>query len=79
MGDVSYALNVKVKHEQAWVLGISNNPESWYVSQNQKHYLIMDHDLANFNFLEKVTINIPINGVYVHDYGLLFVYPTVRM
>lgn len=44
-----------------------------------KHYLIMDHVLANFNFLEKVTINIPINGVYVHDYGLLFVYPTVRM
>lgn len=32
-----------------------------------KHYLIMDHVLANFNFLEKVTINIPINGVYVHD------------
>lgn len=36
-----------------------------------KHYLIMDHVLANFNFLEKVTINIPINGVYVHDHGLV--------
>lgn len=36
-----------------------------------KHYLIMDHVIANFNFLEKVTINIPINGVYVHDYGLV--------
>lgn len=35
MGDLSYALNVKVnKHEQAWALRTSNDPEI-YVSQNQ--------------------------------------------
>lgn len=44
-----------------------------------KHYLIMDHVLANFNFLEEVTINIPINGVYIYMIMDLFVYPTVRM
>lgn len=36
-----------------------------------KPYLIMDHVPANFNFLGEATIDIPINGVYVHDHGLV--------
>lgn len=39
----------------------------------------MDYVLVNFNFIEKVIINILINGVYVYDYGFLFVYFIVRM
>lgn len=31
----------------------------------------MDYVLVNFNFLEKVIINILINGVYVYDYGFV--------
>lgn len=64
MCDLSYALNVK--HQQTWALWTSNDPEK------PKHYLIIDHVPANFNFLEAtICIDIPINGVYVHDHGFV--------